>query len=72
MLQKLIKKDTDLRLIQEPDCITVCFEVSHKSSVDICNALNHQGLIKVGYGNAKKQKFIRMVCVDADMEETRY
>lgn len=65
-----IKNDPTLDLIQEPACVAVCFEVSGKSSMDICNVLNHEGLIKVGYGSAKKKKFIRMVCVDADMQES--
>lgn len=64
-----VKNDPDLVLYLEPACINVCFEVVGKSSIEICNQLNHQGLIKVGYGKVRGKKYIRMVCVDPDMEE---
>lgn len=64
----IIQKDKDLRLIIQPECINVCFQVIWKDSREICWKLDRQWLIKVSYWNRKKQEFIRMVCVDADMD----
>ncbi len=64
-----VKEDPSLELIQEPDCVTVCFEVLGHSAVDICTQLNQMGLAKVGYGKARAKTFVRMVCVDPDMQE---
>lgn len=63
----MIKKDKNLKLIIEPECINVCFQVEGKPAKEICEALDMQGLIKVSYGNRKGEDFIRMVCVNADM-----
>jgi hypothetical protein len=51
----------------QPECINVCFQVKSKSSHKICEELDKKWLIKVSYGRWKWQEFIRMVCVDADM-----
>ncbi len=63
----IIKKDKDLELVLEPECINVCFHVRGKSAEKICEQLDNQWLIKVGYGIRKDKTFIRMVCVDPDM-----
>ncbi|MEO1653072.1 MAG: pyridoxal-dependent decarboxylase, partial [Bacteroidota bacterium] len=65
---KYIQADQDLHLLQEPECITVCFEVANASSQEICNRLNQEGRIKVGYGKVKNKRYIRLVCVDAEMQ----
>gem|GEM_PF-2038546 len=49
----MIKKDKDLKLMLEPECINVCFQVKGKPASKICEALDKQGLIKVSYGNRK-------------------
>ncbi|MFZ2150792.1 MAG: aminotransferase class V-fold PLP-dependent enzyme [Candidatus Absconditicoccaceae bacterium] len=64
----IIQKDKNLKLIIQPECINVCFQVIGKDSRQLCEKLDKQGIIKVSYGNRKKQEFIRMVCVDADMD----
>ncbi len=63
----MIKKDKDLKLILEPECINVCFQVKWKSASKICEALDKQGLIKVSYWNRRWEEFIRLMCVNADM-----
>ncbi len=63
----IIQKDKDLKLVIQPECINVCFQVKSKSSHKICEELDKKWLIKVSYGSWKWQEFIRMVCVDADM-----
>ena len=47
----VIKKDKDLELICEPECVNVCFQVKGKPASKICEILDKQGLIKVSYGN---------------------
>lgn len=64
----IIQKDKNLKLIIPPECINVCFQVIWKNSRQICEKLDKQWLIKVSYWNRGKQEFIRMVCVDADMD----
>ena len=63
----IIKKDKDLSLVLDPECINVCFQVKGKSASKICEALDRQGLIKVSYGKRKGEDFIRLMCVNADM-----
>jgi len=63
----IIKKDKELKLILEPECINVCFQVKWKSASKICEALDKQGLIKVSYGKRKGEEFIRLMTVNADM-----
>ena len=62
-----IKKDKDLILVLEPECINVCFQVQGKSASKICEALDRKWLIKVSYGQRKGKEFIRLMTVNADM-----
>ena len=66
---ELIHRDADFDLIQEPESTTVCFSVSGKSDEHICEILDRQGMIKVGYGSAHGHTFIRLVFVNPDIEE---
>ncbi|MCX6824297.1 MAG: pyridoxal-dependent decarboxylase [candidate division SR1 bacterium] len=63
----VIKKDRNLTLVLEPECINVCFQVKGKPASKICEALDKQGLIKVSYGKRKGEEFIRLITVNADM-----
>ena len=63
----LIKKDKNLTLVLEPECINVCFQVQGKPASKICEALDKQWLIKVSYGKRKWKEFIRLMTVNADM-----
>ncbi|MFA5747783.1 MAG: aminotransferase class V-fold PLP-dependent enzyme [Candidatus Absconditabacterales bacterium] len=65
----IIKKDKDLKLMLEPECVNICFQVKGKSSKEICNKLDAEGKIKVSYGYWKGEEFIRLVCVNADMNK---
>ncbi|TAE00964.1 MAG: aminotransferase class V-fold PLP-dependent enzyme [Bacteroidetes bacterium] len=64
----IIKKDPNLQLIQEPESVTVCFQVKGKSNQKICDLLHKQGLAKVSYGTARGKTFVRMACVNPDLE----
>ena len=63
----VIKKDKDLKLMLEPECVNVCFQVKGKQASKICEMLDKQGLIKVSYGNWRWGEFIRLMTVNADM-----
>ena len=63
----VIKKDKGLKLILEPECINVCFQVEGKPANKICEALDKQWLIKVSYGKRKWEEFIRLMTVNADI-----
>jgi sulfinoalanine decarboxylase/sulfinoalanine decarboxylase/aspartate 1-decarboxylase len=65
-----IQKDEDLQLLHQPESINICFTVKNKPAAEICDRLDKEGLIKVGYGSFKKDKFIRLVCVNPDMHES--
>jgi len=65
----VIKKNKDLTLVLDPECVNVCFQVKEKAASKICEALDKQWLIKVSYGKRKGQEFIRLMCVNADMSK---
>ena len=61
------KQSTDFELITEPESTTVCFNYREKSPESICDILDKRGLIKVGYGSAGGQTFIRLACINPDI-----
>lgn len=63
----VIKKDKELELVMEPECINICFRVKNKPAEKICEQLDKQWLIKVSYGNRRGKSFIRLMTVNADM-----
>lgn len=66
----LVKKDKNLKLILDPECINVCFQIKGEPAPKVCEKLDKEGLIKVSYGKRKGETFIRMVCVNGDMTHT--
>jgi glutamate/tyrosine decarboxylase-like PLP-dependent enzyme len=64
-----IREIEELRLVEEPPCITVCFEVLGKSSEQVCRLLAEQGLAKIGYGKVHGRKVIRLVTVNPGLRE---
>lgn len=67
---KIIKRNKELSLVLDPECINVCFQVQGKPASKICEALDKQWLIKVSYGKRRWEEFIRLMCVNADMTKT--
>ncbi len=59
--------DRALQLCLKPESLNVCFQVKGKSSEKICDLLDREGIIKVGYGNFRGQSYIRLVCVNAEL-----
>ncbi|NJL15191.1 MAG: PLP-dependent decarboxylase [Microscillaceae bacterium] len=65
-----VEADPALELVQAPECLNVCFAVKGHSAKELCRELDEAGLLKVGYGRFGKREFIRMVCIDPDLEES--
>ncbi|MGL4854466.1 MAG: pyridoxal phosphate-dependent decarboxylase family protein [Lentisphaeria bacterium] len=64
------KIDADPLLVlhnPNPESLNVCFDVPGKSSEEICQKLDQDGRIKVGYGAFKGNIFIRTICVNPDL-----
>ena len=64
---KIIKKDKDLKLIIEPECINVCFQVKGQQAQKLCNKLDEEWIIKVSCWYRRGEEFIRLTTVNADM-----
>jgi len=64
---QIIKKDKDLKLMLEPECINVCFQVKGKPAQKLCNKLDAEWIIKVSCGHWKWEELIRLTTVNADM-----
>lgn len=56
-------------LLEPPPSINVCFEVRGRDSAAICDWLDRQGRLKIGYGAVRDRRAIRLVCVNPDLEE---
>jgi glutamate/tyrosine decarboxylase-like PLP-dependent enzyme len=66
-----IEADAELALVEEPPLINVCFEYPGVSSAALCDYLDTQGIMKIGHGEAKGRRAIRLVCVNPDISEER-
>lgn len=64
-----IADDPDLTLTIHPESINVCFEVRGQSSAMICETLDSQSRLKIGFGDACGSSAIRLVCVNPDLGE---
>ncbi len=62
-----VEQDPELHLHCQPEALNVCFEVPGKSSKMICDYLDRNGIVKVGYGIFKGRSFIRAICVNPDL-----
>jgi glutamate/tyrosine decarboxylase-like PLP-dependent enzyme len=64
-----IDADPDLILTKRPHSINVCFEVAGKSSAEICERLNREGLAQVGHAVVEGRRVIRLVTANPDLLE---
>ena len=56
-------------MLLEPALLNVCFRVQDVDNAQLCEMLDQEGLIKIWYGTQEQGSFIRMICVDPDMNE---
>lgn len=66
---RLVKDDPALTLSKEPQCVTVCFEVTGKGSAAICEHLRKQDRLMLGWGIVDERRVIRVPFVNADLAE---
>ncbi len=66
---ELIDLDPTLELTEPPPSINVCFEVRGRSSLSVCERLDRDGRLKIGYGTVAGRRVIRLVCVNPDLDE---
>lgn len=64
-----IKKEPLFKLFREPVSVTVCFTVEGVATEKICEQLHKEGLIMVGYSKNKETTFVRMACINADIQK---
>ncbi|MCB9845120.1 MAG: aminotransferase class V-fold PLP-dependent enzyme [Phycisphaeraceae bacterium] len=62
-----VESDPDLVLSCEPQSTNVCFEVRGKPSESICEALDRNGHLKIGYGVVNGRRVIRLTCVNPEI-----
>jgi len=66
----LIAADPELELLEQPQSICVCFTVKGCSSEAVCDRLDHDGLLKIGHGQVRKHRGLRLVCVNPELDQT--
>lgn len=64
-----VKADPAMTLAREPQSINVCFEVDGKCSATICQRLDREARIKVGWGVVGGRRTVRVVFADPDISE---
>jgi sulfinoalanine decarboxylase/sulfinoalanine decarboxylase/aspartate 1-decarboxylase len=64
-----IDADPDLVLCEWPPSINVCFEVRGRSSVDVCDRLERECRLKIGHGDFRGRRAIRLVCVNPELND---
>lgn len=65
-----IAADPALELIEPPPSINVCFAVRGRDSAALCDWLDREGRLKIGYGTVAGRRVLRLVCVNPDLEES--
>ena len=66
-----VAADHELELVTAPQSVTVCFTVRDGSSSAICERLDREARLKIGFGEAAGRQAIRLVCIDPDLDEKR-
>jgi glutamate/tyrosine decarboxylase-like PLP-dependent enzyme len=65
----MIAADPEFLLSESPPSINVCFEVRDRSSVEICERLDREGRLKIGHGDVRGRRVIRLACVNPALSE---
>lgn len=65
-----VEKDPMFEMFRSPESVNVCFTIDGVEPEAVCEYLHKEGLIMVGYSQCKGTTFIRMACINADIEKT--
>jgi glutamate/tyrosine decarboxylase-like PLP-dependent enzyme len=63
-----IAADPAFELLEPPPSINVCFAVRGRDSAVLCERLDREGRLKIGYGTVRGRRAIRLVCVNPDLD----
>ena len=66
---EVVRRRADLELACDTESVTVCFTVRGADSIEICNRLDAEGVLKVGYGKIAETTAIRLACVNPELTE---
>ncbi|HSR66431.1 MAG TPA: pyridoxal-dependent decarboxylase [Acidobacteriota bacterium] len=58
-----------LELVKDIESVNVCFRVKEVDAVELCDRLDRQGVLKVGYGDVEGENVVRLPCVNSDLDE---
>lgn len=64
-----IAADPALELAEWPPSVNVCFRVRGADSRAVCDRLDREGRLKIGYGEVLGSPAIRLVCVNPDLDD---
>jgi glutamate/tyrosine decarboxylase-like PLP-dependent enzyme len=67
----VVRAHPDLVLACDTESVAVCFCVRGGDSIEICNRLDAEGILKVGYGTIGETTAIRLVCVNPELTEAQ-
>lgn len=64
-----IARHADMELYMDPETINVCFRSKHLDSETACRLLDEVHGIKLSFAQLAQNKYIRLVCVNPNMDE---
>ncbi|MFT5478639.1 MAG: glutamate/tyrosine decarboxylase-like PLP-dependent enzyme [Planctomycetota bacterium] len=64
-----VRKSPSMKLVKEPESLTVCFTVEGSSPESICEALQETGLAMVGHALVEGKPVVRLAIVDPGTQE---
>jgi sulfinoalanine decarboxylase len=66
---QLIEADDELDLCEWPKSVNVCFRVTGCTAEDLCERLDRAGTLKIGHGDFRGERALRLVCVNPALTE---
>ena len=66
---ELIAAEPALELCEAPMSVNVCFRATGCAAEDICERLDRAGRLKIGFGDFRGERVLRLVCVNPSLTE---
>ena len=66
-MAKQVEADDELFLFIQPESLNVCFSMKGVCSQALCDGLNLDGIMKIGYGSFNHHNFVRAICVNPEL-----
>lgn len=61
---ELIAADAELELCEAPMSVNVCFRATGCAAEEVCERLDRAGRLKIGFGDFRGDRVLRLVCVN--------